>query len=482
MALSHDEASYLLQSEIFASGRWAEPAPPLPEFFEQYHVLVEPVRASKYPPGNALLLAPGAALGAPFLGSLGLAGIAGACVFLLPRRFAGPWIGLASWFLWTTAPGTLRFLPGYFSQNATLAAWLVGWWGLSRWRDGRGDRWLALFAAAAAWGFVTRPFTMLPYLATGALAVLAAARRRRVGRALFLAAIPAIAILSLLPIWSRATTGSAGTDPYRLWARTYLPVDRPGFGLPDAIAPARDLPLDMRRSAAQYVAEHAAYRPSAVPDAAVRRAGKVARDAWGGWRLPLVAFFAVGLFVAGPPAWFALGTSLLLLAAHLAYAHTPEWSVYYVEAGPALAWTTAAGLGAVASRLGRRLRKPSAAPAVAAVGLVLVAIGPATADVAAARVQVASWSRYHRAFEDLLSRIPEDRSLVFVRYAPGHVSDMALVRNAADLDRARTWVVWDRGADDARLVARAPGRAPYVFDERTGTLSPWASPSGEPAH
>jgi hypothetical protein len=30
----HDEASYLLQAETFARGRWVMPSPPLPRFFE----------------------------------------------------------------------------------------------------------------------------------------------------------------------------------------------------------------------------------------------------------------------------------------------------------------------------------------------------------------------------------------------------------------------------------------------------------------
>src|SRR5688500_5568786 len=59
----HDEDSYLLQADIFARGRWTVPTPPLPEFFEQPHVLSVPAVASKYPPGHALLLAPAALAG-----------------------------------------------------------------------------------------------------------------------------------------------------------------------------------------------------------------------------------------------------------------------------------------------------------------------------------------------------------------------------------------------------------------------------------
>src|SRR5206468_2580061 len=35
----HDESSYALQAEIFARFRWTAPSPPIPEFFEQPHVL-----------------------------------------------------------------------------------------------------------------------------------------------------------------------------------------------------------------------------------------------------------------------------------------------------------------------------------------------------------------------------------------------------------------------------------------------------------
>ena len=55
---SHDESAYLLQAGIFAQGRWADPAPPAADFFDQMHVLSQPLRAAKYPPGHSLVLAP----------------------------------------------------------------------------------------------------------------------------------------------------------------------------------------------------------------------------------------------------------------------------------------------------------------------------------------------------------------------------------------------------------------------------------------
>ena len=44
-AMVHDEAAYLLQARTYAMGRLANPAPVIPDFFEQFHVLVTPTFA-----------------------------------------------------------------------------------------------------------------------------------------------------------------------------------------------------------------------------------------------------------------------------------------------------------------------------------------------------------------------------------------------------------------------------------------------------
>jgi hypothetical protein len=44
--------------------------------------------------------------------------------------------------------------------------------------------------------------------------------------------------------------------------------------------------------------------------------------------------------------------------------------------------------------------------------------------------------------------------------------------NEPDLAGARIWVVHDRGPDNARLLALAPDRVPYLYDEQSEKLVP----------
>ena len=84
----HDEWAYWLQADQYAHLHWKTASPPAPEFFEQLYVLVTPVFAAKYPPGYAMMIAPGFWLGIPALMPLLAAGITGALVFALARRIA----------------------------------------------------------------------------------------------------------------------------------------------------------------------------------------------------------------------------------------------------------------------------------------------------------------------------------------------------------------------------------------------------------
>jgi hypothetical protein len=109
--------------------------------------------------------------------------------------------------------------------------------------------------------------------------------------------------------------------------------------------------------------------------------------------------------------------------------------------------------------------------------LALLAFGLSLHDAAAAREGLSERRAYHRGVRRALSRIPEERAIVFVRYHPQHSPYYSLIENPPDHEAARLWIVRDRGEDNDRLLRLAPERAPYLLDEAAGTLKRLAPPT-----
>ncbi|HLA89440.1 MAG TPA: glycosyltransferase family 39 protein [Gemmatimonadaceae bacterium] len=460
----HDEWAYWLQADQYAHLKWKAAAPGVPEFFEQFYVLVTPVFAAKYPPGHALAIAPGFVLGLPGLVPLALTGVTGALVFALARRLAGASTALLTWALWLGTFGNLRFRAAYFSELTTSFCWLVAWWALLEWRAAdarRRTRWMVLLAVAIGWGALTRPATMFVFAVPVGVVVLRDTVRTRRWRDLAAGVGAGALVLSVLPLWSVRVTGDWRTSPLAMYTRQYLPFDTPGYVV-NATPPERALPAEMERTRTFLRDIKGEQARAPVWKTASDRAWFLLGDTFGGWRLPFALAFAVGAATAGAAAWFALGTGALLIAAYLAQAHTADWTVYYLEAMPVLAFTAALGVARVRSRAGAAAAPRWLPLAAVVVGALLVR------DVLGARAVLGRIAAEPRAFRAAVARLPKRPNVVFVRYAERRSMHIALVANRGLPDRAPSWIVHDRGADDGRLRAAAPARAAYLFDEATG--------------
>ncbi|MEO8030630.1 MAG: hypothetical protein ABJC74_05220 [Gemmatimonadota bacterium] len=475
LPIFHDEAAYLLQAQLFARGLAAAPSPPLPEFFEQAHVLVTPVLAPKYPPGFALAMVPGIWLGWPALIPLLLTGLSASLLFVLARRTAGPLVALLATVLWMMAPDNLRYRAAYFSELLSGAFWLLGWWALLRWRDSGRDRFLVAVAICAGCCAITRPLTALVYAAPIGVVVLAAVARQRRWRLLALPIVAGTLIVALLPLHNRLVTGSWRLSPYSLYTRLYLPFDVMGFGL-RAGQPERELPPDLRQISEKFQAVHAGHTLGHLPATLVERAKAIEQGLSPAVPVMIGIFLLLGLAMARGPLVLGAVTALLLIVVHLLYAHTPDWTIYYLESLPVLAALASLGWSTCCHRLtewrwsagtaqGRNLHRIGMAAAVA----LLLWRFPAAMDQAASLHRANSFvtDPFHRALE----RVPA-HSIVFVHYAGEHQAQFSLVANSPDPVQAPIWIVYDRGNDNERLLRLAPDRSPFRYLEAQRRIVP----------
>jgi 4-amino-4-deoxy-L-arabinose transferase-like glycosyltransferase len=415
--------------------------------------------ASKYPPGHALLLTPGSAIGLPTLMPLIITGATALMLFSLAGRLTNSWVAWLTWLVWIGAPIVLRFQPSYLSEVTTGMLIVASWSCLVAWRDTRRRVWLIGLALAMGWGAISRPLTMLALaIPIGVVVLRDAYRDRALCRDIAVAVGAGVCIVAVLPLWAAKTTGSWRLTPLEAYRRDYLPFDTYGFAA-DTSPPRRTLPAPLASAYAYYRRERVLQRPSAIPSVAAERAKHVLSGFFGGIRLPLVLFALAGLAAGGAAARFGGLSALALFVAHLPYAHWAQWTVYYLEAAPALAFATAAGIWYVSRRL---LGEHRARWGVVAALLVCVAI--AIPVIRRWRQDHLARSALDRSFAAAVARLPR-HSIVFVRYTQRSREHISAVANHADLDAAPVWVVHDLGARNDDLRRLAPDRQSFDFEE-----------------
>ena len=509
----HDEYSYLLAADTFAHGRLTNPTHPLWRHFETIHELMHPSYASKYPPGQGLMLALGEVLGNPAIGLWISAGLACAAVcWMLMAFYPTRWAMLGG-LLTALHPMVLKWTQNYWGGLVAMigGALVIGaarrlagvgaacnaWTG----RDAHPTigRDAAVFAVGIAILLNSRPWEggLLTLLVGGALLSILAGRGR-LRSTLRLGVLPAATVLALSFAWmgyyNWRVTGHATRLPYVEHEAQYWVAPTLMF------LPIRPIPPTLTQESMRGVAVTWAVRsyreqhtPRGFVDSCARKIVMNLRGAfllfdmsaddldppmslpvwlWGFRWLLLLPLAAAFWRVRRDPwlRWSIAGSALfgLLILTdtwmHPHYAAPTAGLIAVVLVGGLRSmwgWSSTACLSrATGMAPGRR---PVGAGMVCLIGLCFVC------SVAAACWQFRSpaWvagngSRREVMIDYLQKQGP--RNLVIVRYGDGYQINGEWVYNAADIDDSP--IVWARELDpasNARLLGYFHDRRPWLL-------------------
>jgi hypothetical protein len=472
--LLHDELAYVLQAKLFASGRWTAPAPAMPEFFAQPHVLNDPLVASKYPPGHSLLLAIGELFGMPALIVAALSALRGALAFALARRLTNGAIALGTGMLMLHGQ-SLYFGASFFSETTTGAMLLVAWYALLRWRNEGGRGWMALVAFAVGWCAITRPFSAVLFALPVGFVVLRGSWRTRRWRELGVGLAVGTGVLAILPLWSARTTGDWRVSPVSVYMRDYMPFDRPHFGY-DSTPPRKTPPPDLAFVNASLDSVQRAHTLAAVPQIARERWTFLAMQSW--WSpIPETGFAILGLILAPPAALVGAVTALIVFLGYLAHPTWPNWTIYYMETAPVFAFYAVCGFTVLLRAIAREPERewswdhqPNAAFAL--VVTLLLMLPMVRVEMRFDRNQHLGNANFPSRFAQAVAHMPP-RSILFVRHAKWHEGHWSLVTNEPDFTAARTWIAYDRGDSLNHELLRRAGRTAFLFDEERHSIDPY---------
>jgi hypothetical protein len=476
----HDEFSYLLGADTFASGRVTNPAHPMWVHFETFHVNQQPTYCSKYPPAQALFLAFGQkVLGHPWFGVCLSMGLMFACICWMLMGWVSPWPALL-----TTALSILGW--------GLTGVWINSYWGGAVAAAGGALLIGAVPRLAArpeastvlpgAIGLVllanSRPFEGLLTAVAAGLVVLW--RVRRLGRPAALlftrrTAVPFLAVMipaaAAMGYYNYRTTGHATLLPYTVNQRMY--AASPFFYVLPPVPPPVYRHEDIRRYWVDWVIPFY-LQARAHPGVAIRRSVKFMWDFyfWTPVGLAMLAGLLFGRCWEVTEALAIAAAPILgLLCAETVLAH------YLAPAFGAFLVIAAIGIQTLGrSRIGHRRAGPIVAMILLGLGATDAARGIIGEALLARRPPGAIGTR-----PQLTERLEHEggRHLVIVRYGPSHNIHEEWVYNRADIDGSP--VVWarDMGPEKNReLLDYYKGRQIWLLEPDTDPMAITPYPGG----
>lgn len=483
--MGRDEFSYLLAADTFASGRLTNPTHPYFRHFESPHVIQRPSYASKYPPGQGLVLALGQVLGHPWIGVvLSMAALVMATGWAL-RAWVPPEYAFMGALLVALRLGISSYwMNSYFGGALAALGGALAFGALPRVSRGVVSGGIAL---GLGFGLLVCTRPLEGFLTAAALCIAAAFAigrlpRKRL-RSVVAPSLTAAAILAVflgwLAFYQWRVTGNPFRMPYQVWREQYS--DAP-YWLWQRMPEPRQFDHERLQAWATY--ERQELSTGQDPVVRVQNLTRVmASFYWGPLLFVLVVASAPRLFGRSrirPVVLAVLGAAAAMNVASLYFwiAHYPApltAGFLVIAVHSARLWRIRlTGLLGKWSR-SRRVAGRAAWAGVASLAATIVVMMPVGVALANSHRKWilpepgSGWCctaniKARNEVERRIQAVP-GRHLVLVNYVPGARPAMEWVYNGASIDDARiVWAHTRTPDEDAKLVRYFHGRTVWFVE------------------